>query len=62
MEWRDAGGVRWLEATLPGATAVFTTRLGGVSRAPFDGLNLGILSEDERDAVVENRRRLAGAP
>lgn len=29
MEWRDAGEVRWLEARLPGATAVFTTRTAG---------------------------------
>ncbi len=29
MEWREAGEVRWLEARLPGATAVFTTRTAG---------------------------------
>jgi YfiH family protein len=61
MEWREQGGVRWLEAQMPGATAVFTTRLGGASRPPFDSLNLGVLTDDERDAVVENRRRLATA-
>jgi purine-nucleoside/S-methyl-5'-thioadenosine phosphorylase / adenosine deaminase len=61
MEWREAGGLRWLEASLAGATAAFTTRVGGVSNAPFDGLNLGVFTEDEREAVVENRRRLAAA-
>ncbi len=61
MEWREANGVPWLEAQLPGATAAFSTRLGGVSEAPFDGLNLGVFTDDERDAVVENRRRLAAA-
>lgn len=61
MEWRERDGVRWLEARLPGATAAFTTRLGGVSKPPFEGLNLGILTEDERDAVIENRRLLAAA-
>jgi YfiH family protein len=61
MEWRERDGVRWLEARLPGATAVFTTRTGGASEPPFDGLNLGALSEDDRDAVAENRRRLAAA-
>jgi polyphenol oxidase len=61
MEWREAGGLRWLEARMPGATAAFTTRLGGISEAPFDGLNLGILTDDDRDAVVANRRRLASA-
>lgn len=61
MEWREAGGVRWLEARLPGATTAFSTRIGGVSEPPFDGLNLGVFTDDERGAVVENRRRLAAA-
>jgi YfiH family protein len=61
MEWREADGLRWLEARMPEATAVFTTRLGGVSEAPFDSLNLGILTDDDRDAVIANRRRLANA-
>jgi YfiH family protein len=61
MEWREAGGTRWLQATLPGATAAFSTRVGGVSEAPFDGLNLGVFTDDERHAVFENRRRLAAA-
>jgi YfiH family protein len=61
MEWREADGVRWLEASLPGATAAFSTRLGGISEPPFDGLNLGVFSDDERAAVVANRRRLAAA-
>ena len=61
MEWREESGVRWLEASMPGATAAFTTRLGGVSKPPFDSLNLGIFSDDEPGAVAENRRRLATA-
>ena len=61
MEWRERDGVRWLEATLPGAGAAFTTRLGGVSESPFGALNLGLFTADDRDAVVENRRRLAAA-
>jgi YfiH family protein len=61
MDWRDGGGTRWLEAALPGARVAFSTRVGGVSPPPFDGLNLGILTDDERDAVLENRRRLAAA-
>jgi YfiH family protein len=61
MKWREVDGVRWLEAQLPGATAAFSTRLGGVSEPPFDGLNLGVFTDDERDAVMENRRRLAAA-
>jgi YfiH family protein len=61
MEWREEDGTRWLEARLPGATVAFSTRLGGVSEAPFDGLNLGVFSDDEPSRVVENRRRLAAA-
>jgi YfiH family protein len=61
MEWCERDGVRWLEATMPGARAAFSTRVGGVSESPFEALNLGVFTEDDRDAVVENRRRLAGA-
>jgi YfiH family protein len=61
MEWRETNGVRWLEAELPGARAAFSTRLGGVSAAPFDSLNLGVLTDDESPAVYENRLRLASA-
>lgn len=61
MEWRERNGVRWLEAKMRGAHAAFTTRLGGVSEPPFDSLNLGILTDDDDGAVLENRRRLASA-
>ena len=37
---------------------VFSSRLGGVSEGPYESLNLGILTEDEPERVVENRRRL----
>jgi YfiH family protein len=61
MEWRERDGVRWLEADLGGARAAFSTRRGGVSEPPFDELNLGIFTDDDPDAVTENRRRLASA-
>jgi YfiH family protein len=61
MEWREGEGTRWLEATMPGARAAFSTRVGGVSEPPFDGLNLGVFTDDEQGAVVENRHRLAAA-
>lgn len=61
MEWRELDRVRWLEADLGGAKAAFSTRLGGVSEPPYDELNLGILTEDDPEAVTENRRRLASA-
>jgi polyphenol oxidase len=61
MEWREEDDVRWLEASLPGATAAFSTRLGGASAGPFESLNLGILTGDEQSLVSQNRRRLATA-
>jgi YfiH family protein len=61
MEWRERDGLRWLEADLGAGRAAFSTRLGGVSEPPFDSLNLGLLTDDADDAVVENRRRLASA-
>ncbi len=61
MEWHQSEGLRWLQADLGPARAAFTTRMGGVSKAPFDGLNLGVLSDDTVEAVLENRRRLASA-
>lgn len=61
MRWRESDGVRWLEPELSGARAAFSTRLGGVSGEPFESLNLGVLTDDDRDSVVENRHRLAAA-
>jgi polyphenol oxidase len=61
MRWAEADGVRWLEAELPGARVAFSTRQGGASAAPFHSLNLGILTEDDPGAVLDNRRRLAAA-
>jgi YfiH family protein len=61
MEWRERSGVRWLEAELGGARAVFSTRLGGVSKPPFDSLNLGLLTKDSPAAMEANRRLLAQA-
>jgi polyphenol oxidase len=59
MEWREENGLRWLEADLGGAQAAFTTRLGGVSKSPFDSLNLGVLTADDPGNVRQNRRCLA---
>jgi polyphenol oxidase len=60
---------RWdgehIAAELPGARALFTTRLGGVSPGPFASLNLGRLTADDGANVDENRIRVAamtGAP
>jgi polyphenol oxidase len=61
MEWQQSEGIQWLQADLGGARAAFTTRTGGVSEAPFDRLNLGVLTDDTTAAVVANRERLAAA-
>jgi polyphenol oxidase len=61
MKWRERDGVRWLEARLPGATAAFSTRIGGVSGEPYDALNVAILTGDQVEAVRENRLRLSKA-
>ena len=61
MEWEERDGVRWLQARLPGATAVFSTRLGGQSQSPYDSLNLGLLTGDELGNVRANRVRLMAA-
>lgn len=45
----------------PGYRVAFSTRVGGVSHGPFESLNLGILTADEPDRVVENRKRLCAA-
>lgn len=37
----------------------FFTRPGGVSEGIYKGLNAGLGSDDERELVVENRRRMA---
>jgi hypothetical protein len=49
-----------LEAS-DGIVHAFSTRQGGVSRPPFDTLNLGQSVGDDSAAVEQNRRRLFGA-
>ncbi|HEX4734544.1 MAG TPA: polyphenol oxidase family protein [Thermoleophilaceae bacterium] len=44
---------------LPGAEVLFSTREGGFSEGPYESLNLGLLTGDDRPTVVRNRRRLA---
>jgi polyphenol oxidase len=38
-----------------------STRMGGLSEAPYDSLNLGLHVGDDRDRVLKNRERLAEA-
>ena len=51
--------LRW---DAPGPYEVaFSTRRGGVSAAPYESLNLGLLTDDAPEHVEENRRRLCDA-
>ena len=59
-----AGGLEILRPDWPAPAwvrAASTTRVGGVSRGPHAGLNLGRSSGDESAAVDENRRLLFAA-
>ena len=48
-----------ITAELPhGVRVLFTTRRGGVSKPPYDSLNLGRLTDDDPAATEENRGRL----
>lgn len=42
---------------IPGLVAAESTRMGGVSSAPYDALNLGKSTGDAPENVLENRRR-----
>lgn len=57
------GGAPGLLALVPSGVegVVFTTRVGGVSAAPFASLNLGYSTGDARDAVAANRRMVSHA-
>jgi len=62
---RDAGGgltvLGWPALDALGVDAVVTTRGGGVSTGPYESLNLALHVGDDPEAVIENRRRAAGA-
>ena len=46
---------------LPGITAGFSTREGGVSTGPFASLNLSLSAGDDPEAVAANRLRFFGS-
>src|SRR5437588_699198 len=48
-------------AGLPGLVHGVFTRVGGVSEEPYTSLNVSLAVGDERDRVLENRRRIAVA-
>ena len=56
MSFRAAG--EHLAIDLPGATALFTTRRGGVSEGPYASLNMGSWTQDDPGRVAANRERV----
>lgn len=63
-ELRGVGGIELLVCApleALGVDAAVTGRRGGVSQGPYRSLNLGLHVGDDPVAVVENRRRAAGA-
>ncbi|MCI8869059.1 MAG: peptidoglycan editing factor PgeF [Lawsonibacter sp.] len=59
---RERGGVPFYACDgFAGAVHGFSTRLGGVSPAPWDSLNLGAARGDEAERVAENFRRFCAA-
>lgn len=64
MKMVKKGKVNYLQpswATAAGLQAGFTTRNGGVSRAPYNSLNLAFNTEDLKTSVEGNRSTLARA-
>lgn len=45
----------------PGISHAFTTRIGGVSKPPFDSLNLGTSRDEPWENIMANYHRLADA-
>ena len=61
---QEHNGVTFYACTDPAWSGVhhgFSTRLGGVSPAPWDSLDLGANRGDSRENVAENFRRFCGA-
>lgn len=63
MEQKQRGKIFYLEPALAGSGVVagFTTRHEGVSRAPYNSLNLGTVTGDSPHAVQGNKSLLARA-
>jgi YfiH family protein len=50
--------VRSIDVELPAGRVAFSTRNGGVSEGPYESLNLGVLTDDVRSRVAQNRKLL----
>lgn len=64
MQMNRIGRIQYVEVDFPGSscsTQGFTTRHEGVSRPPYNSLNLGMNTQDQQAAVEGNRSLLARA-
>lgn len=64
MQMNRIGRIQYVEVEFPGAvcsTQGFTTRHEGVSRPPYNSLNLGMNTQDQQANVEGNRSLLARA-
>ncbi len=64
MQMNRIGRIQYVEVNFPGAqcsTQGFTTRHEGVSRPPYNSLNLGMNTQDQQATVEGNRSLLARA-
>ena len=57
----EENGLVWFASPHIPVPHGFSTRVGGVSKPPYDSLNLGPNRGDPTDAVVENSRRFCAA-
>ncbi len=62
---KERGGVVWVEfpllAALPGVRHAVSTRVGGVSEAPYASMDFSFRVGDRADRVLENRGLFCGA-
>lgn len=61
MRVADNGVVVWESTALAGVPHGFLGRVGGVSTGLYAGLNVGLGSDDDREAIADNRRRAVQA-
>ncbi|MEJ6950924.1 peptidoglycan editing factor PgeF [Natronospora cellulosivora (SeqCode)] len=64
FSWIENNGVQYLrieEFCNLGVKAYFTSRLGGVSCGNYSSLNLGLHTQDNKEDVLENRKKIANA-
>ncbi len=57
----EDGIAKWTSTALDGIPHGFLGRPGGVSTGLYSGLNVGLGSDDDREAIAENRRRACEA-